>query len=530
MTIDTKTEPKMSRQVVTTDELMELLAAGKTVQLPEVVRPVDSVLEHYETQETTRLDVATADNPVVSVKYVGEEEVQCISVADERHLYITDDFIPTHNTSNIVFLKSTDDSMIETLQKMSGTTHRTRTDSKQITRDLSKLTFKNEGKISYTKSTKEEPVISYNDLAYLDPRNSIVFRAGDPPIWNRNETILPMSWKLFSNTIEKPGADFTLQSIPTMSTAKDFDVKTNQPNFFSMVEKRIDQAVRAEKAEQIFRSSYGYSEYDFTKLDPNNAALEIMDIVDAMGSKENFTPHDPDAEAFDLDDAEFGYSEYDMDDAADMFISSSSTDKADDTSYAGGVDSYDTSSEKMVSSASDNTDMLDAQHASQQYIDAAKKVTYADGRVSQYDLIDPGIIARRGEVYAIDGVYEEEFITAFKESQQAFASSDNGEFSLEEDGSLVHHCRNGREVFIRALDKTEVLERMKKAAKDDTTQVYADGDQDVDLSDLDKFATTHAFRQWLVEHKSWSGIADGRFELEFKRVYDARENQEMDKG
>lgn len=36
---------------------------------------------------------------VTSVEYVGEQEVQCISVSADSHLYVTDDFIPTHNTS-----------------------------------------------------------------------------------------------------------------------------------------------------------------------------------------------------------------------------------------------------------------------------------------------------------------------------------------------------------------------------------------------------------------------------------------------
>jgi phage tail-like protein len=36
---------------------------------------------------------------VVSVEYVGEQEVQCIKVSADSHLYITDDFVPTHNTT-----------------------------------------------------------------------------------------------------------------------------------------------------------------------------------------------------------------------------------------------------------------------------------------------------------------------------------------------------------------------------------------------------------------------------------------------
>lgn len=36
---------------------------------------------------------------IVSIEYVGEEDCQCIMVDDEDHTYISDDFIPTHNTT-----------------------------------------------------------------------------------------------------------------------------------------------------------------------------------------------------------------------------------------------------------------------------------------------------------------------------------------------------------------------------------------------------------------------------------------------
>jgi hypothetical protein len=191
------------------------------------------------------------------------------------------DKIVQGNTSNIVFLKSTDDSMLDTLQKMSGTTHQSYTDSKTITRDMQsviKMT-QNEGKASYTMTTKEVPVISYNDMAFISERNSIVFRAGDSPIWNRNETILPMSWRLFKTTITQPGKEYTLQTIPTLSTAMDFDVRKNQPNFAKMLEKRMEQAYLAAEAQQSYQEAYGYSDYDIEQLDPDNYADEIMDII-----------------------------------------------------------------------------------------------------------------------------------------------------------------------------------------------------------------------------------------------------------
>mgnify|MGYP002856343427 CR=1 FL=1 len=36
---------------------------------------------------------------IVSIEYIGEEECQCIMVDDTDHTYISDDFIPTHNTT-----------------------------------------------------------------------------------------------------------------------------------------------------------------------------------------------------------------------------------------------------------------------------------------------------------------------------------------------------------------------------------------------------------------------------------------------
>ena len=65
------------------------------------------------------------------------------------------DKIVQGNTSNIVYLKSTDDTMIDTLSKMSGVRHKTYIDSKTITRDVQsflKMT-QNDGKASYTATT-----------------------------------------------------------------------------------------------------------------------------------------------------------------------------------------------------------------------------------------------------------------------------------------------------------------------------------------------------------------------------------------
>lgn len=190
------------------------------------------------------------------------------------------DKIVQGNTSNIIFLKSTDDEMIRTLSNMSGTTHKSYIDQKAVTRDMEKLLLANEGKATYTMSTKEVPVISYNDMMYIEKNNSMVFRAGDSPIWNRNETILPMSYKLFENTINVPGKKFSLQTIPTLSSAMDFDLMNNQPNFDELLERRMSQALVSKKAIEKYNFAFEYTDDDIRRLNKDIYANDIMDIID----------------------------------------------------------------------------------------------------------------------------------------------------------------------------------------------------------------------------------------------------------
>ena len=231
------------------------------------------------------------------------------------------DKIVQGNTSNIVFLKSTDDSMLETLEKMSGKRHTTYMDSKTVTQDKGHLvkSLSVEGKVSYTMATKEEPVISYNDLAFISERNSIVFRAGDSPVWNRNEMILPMSWRLFKDTIVHPGHDYTLQTIPTLSSALDFDVRMNQPDFEAMLAKRMQQAELSVGCRDKYQAAHGLSAVDVSRLDPDTYANEVMELVDAARGEEYAEERglsaseevDPEAlqDDFDMDDMDWEFDE-----------------------------------------------------------------------------------------------------------------------------------------------------------------------------------------------------------------------------
>lgn len=363
------------------------------------------------------------------------------------------------NTSNIVFLKSTDDSMIDTLVKMSGTTHKSYVEQKSVTRDQEKMFLKNEGKVTYTAQTKEEPVIKYNDFAFIPERNSIVFRAGDSPIWNRNEMILPMSWRLFQNTIKNPGKKYSLPTIPTLSSAMDFDVRQNQPNFMKMLDKRMEQAFYTEKAFQVYRNAYGYSEdddYKLNQLDPDILSDDIMDIIniyrDAAKSEVEYE-----------DDASVDEDEY------SMFENSN---------------------------VEDNEEQLAANAEAMEIQKEKDKGRYAGGMLSMSDLMNYGYANHQ-----LDAMIVKAYRNCKGKMEQ-----DKEYFSFS-NGNL---CSTDGTPYIVHKDVTETLKALNEAMTDENSRVY--GEEKMKASDVDsEYAVTDSFYQFLVSIPSWD-FANGEFE------------------
>lgn len=379
------------------------------------------------------------------------------------------DKIVQGNTSNIVFLKSTDDSMIETLEKMSGKTHRSYRDSKQISQDLDKVIGgKTEGRVSYTMSTKEEPLISYNDMAFLSPRNSIVFRAGDAPIWNRNQTILPMSFRLLGNTIKHPGHTYSLQTIPTLSSAMDFDVRMNQPDFVRMLEKRMRQAVKAADAKAQYKEIYGYQEVDIERLDPDVYADEVMEVITTMTTVDKC--QDPNAPVVVDPDEYEGMSMFDE----DQFI--------------------------------ENVEVGVAVAESQALSVERRRLLYAEGTISKEMLVNPDGSAK---VKSLDIEIGEAYKAAQTELEQ-----DREHFSVGGDGEL--RSADGSQTYISQIRSdayANAARRINGHVNDKDSRVFAE--EDVTEEDLKSLATVRvysAFYQYLASLPSWEVLADGRFD------------------
>ena len=371
------------------------------------------------------------------------------------------DKIVQGNTSNIVFLKSTDDSMLDTLQKMSGVTHESYTDSKTITRDMERVWMQNEGKVSYTMTTKEKPVITYNDMAFIGERNSIVFRAGDSPVWNRNETILPMSWRLFKDTIVHAGHDYSLQTIPTLSSALEFDIRKNQPDFAKMLDKRMSQATVADIAKNAYQRAYGYTDYEIEQLDPDVYADEIMTVIN------NYLRQQKEAE--NMDDFDF-----------------------DDMDYDG--DWFD--------DAEENTEQLEATAEAQAQLENAEKKIYAGGLLSKEDLV-----SKIGGVnHAFDGdiikIYNE-IIADMQADKEFFVGRGKDLYGV--DGNP----------YIVVNDHREFLKDLNTAMKNPDSRVY--GEEEVKENDVHQgaYLVTDEFYKFLVSLPVWS-FANGRFDKMMK--------------
>jgi len=374
--------------------------------------------------------------------------------------------------------------MIDTLVKMSGTTHRTDRDQKTVTRDLDKMLHKNEGRVSYTLSTKEVPVIQMNDFLFLGERESIILRAGNSPIWNKRQNALPMSWRLFQNTIRVPGKEFTLQTIPTNSTAKDFDVRKNQPNFFKMLDTRLAQAKESDEMTEAYKKAYGITDDELVRLDQNVVADDIMR---AIGDKLNNqkTPWE----------------------AAGMTKTQWEAMQAQEATPASEMSDMDLSG-FALGDFEDNTELAKESADAEAKQGEHTRLRYAQNQLSRDHLIDiSGTIRRQ---------VEHELAQGYKKAQKYFRQDQN--FRVHANGTLT--SAQG-EIFIKMMDMSE-LGAVDNASQQPDSRVYAEGTGE-GLPDI-PYTIEDAFIKYLATFESWEGIAGGHFDKEVAKAYRQKES------
>lgn len=366
------------------------------------------------------------------------------------------DKIVQGNTSNIVFLKSTDDDMIRTLEGMSGKTHIAAINGKTITRDIERLFFANEGKVGYNVTVQEVPVITYNDMAFIPARNSIVFRAGSTPIWNRNETILPMSWRLFKDTIEMPGRKFSLQTIPTMSSVLDFDLKNNQPDFEAMLRQRMEEAYAVDAVREDYMSAFGYTDADLTRMDIDVYSEDLMRLLrDTMKAK-----------------------------------------KAMMEEYAQAGDDGLSVDEDVLEGLSENTEQVELNRQNAEKQADLSRGRYAGGRLSREQVLDP----TASVTMAIQTAYAKTYPYFGRLGRDLRLEGERGRCLFRGDEELVHFSM-------------EQYLALKEAAKTVDSRVYDAGEPIGEADELFGGYTIHpGFYELLASMPNWASIAGGLFD------------------
>ena len=204
-----------------------------------------------------------------------------------------------------------------------------------------------------------------------------------------------MSWRLFSNTIKHPGHEYSLQTIPTLSSALEFDVRLNQPDFMKMLDKRIEQAANAAEAMDLYREAYDLDDYGISILDPDVYSAEVMDLIASI--EEERKGHDMENEEYDMDSTE-----------------------ALRAQLGSGYDMFNEDDEI-------NEDVREDLAARQEMLADRVKMRYAEGQISREHLM-----SESGQVlHHLDG----DIIAAYREAKHPMAS-DARFFRTDANGSL----------------------------------------------------------------------------------------------
>lgn len=391
------------------------------------------------------------------------------------------DKVAQGNTANIVFLKSTDDTSIDAVSKMSGTTHKVFNSSRTNNIRVVAGVEIDSGSVSETMSASEVPVLSYNDLAFISPSNSVVLRAGDSPIWNRNETALPMAYKLQGegHKIPSPGKNYSLSTLPTMSTTKDFDLLQNIPNFFAMVDKRIQQAYWVRTAKEKYMDAYEYTDESFMRVDQDISSDAIMNIVNEILNSQKIE--------------EISVRQYENEDNSEQ--------------------------------------LQETRKATEQYAEFATPRFAMDGPdgIAPNDII---VVRGSGGMARLDGdivgntakLLEEAYRNCFQRIGDWVRSEARGQMEVQDDGSLWVIPRNGKsafEVFARVNNK-HIRDHIEETQAEAEAYGYADegSHKQVSQEDLDSLESTIGFTLtyegalWLANQKHWGWIAKGIFDAE----------------
>lgn len=384
------------------------------------------------------------------------------------------------NSNDLIFLKSNDVTMIDDLVAVAGKRHVERVNSLTVSENTQSRVQKTDGRISKTKTVLEEDVISRNEFLRLDKFGAIVMRAGDDPIYNYGASSLPPVFAMQNDTIQEPGVEYTLQTIPTMSSVLEFDPEKNQPNFYAMLEKRLSQARLVEEMESKYRGAYGYSQHDIDIMDADEYARDIMDAVND--------------ELYEIEQDYLAQHELD-----DEMSSSGNTSVM-----------YENIAREREASITVNVDYEKAvTKAEKELVPDYREKIYAGGMVSRDMLVSPhgkGLSGGTG----MDAVV----IEAVLKTKSQFMG--DTKFRWDDDKQILSNAAG-----VRFVSYDPSVKEYEKSAQDPDSKVYMEA---TDGLALEGYRVEPEFYEYLAKLDSWESIAGGSFDKTVRDICNRREN------
>lgn len=404
------------------------------------------------------------------------------------------------NTANIIYLKSNDDSMLDTLIGLGGVRHESRQSSKNFSTHLKSLPGKSDGSgdsVSYTISTSEVPVISKNDMLFIQQGNAMTFRLGENPIWSKNQLAMPFAYALHAKLF-KEAPKYSLLTVPTPSNTDEFQILENIPDWTAMVEKRVRQAKISLKMMERYQDAYGLGPDDLQKLDSELVSIDVMEAVN---------------EQLHLEDAKRARELREVQEQAENYENNRSEFEvdADEIDFANDDDDEPDEIEDMSNSAQIHTAIKN--FSSNEAALNAGKSQFNNSKMNEVMIGDSrnGSAVTRYEFRNSGHSYDDILSKAYDENRNAFSSVGAGDgWQVTDNGELYH---NGILMFRNVQKELEDM-----MANSDVKVV-----DDDDLSNPDiKWEPTVEFMDYVVSGNVFRDMIDGRFARTLRRLYEAR--------
>lgn len=438
------------------------------------------------------------------------------------------------NTGNIIYLKSTDDSMLELLQNMSGKRHRMRVGSRTVNKRRQAIAGAVKDDTAINQDIKEEDVITKTMMLNIPRANAMVF-GKENPIWAGNQLSLPYAHQLLSNDPTQDfahPAKYTLNTLPTTANTMDFDIRNNMPNFTELVIQRVKQAKMASEKRRLFKEQYGklyhtddspLSDDEVSHMNEDYVVRIIMDAINEQLDRDDEAKINNGKEENDLNQT----AKLSADDQKARIRARQEKEAKINKLRKDEANKVDNSEHTQP-----NTPVINEMNKYDKRDNDLKEKRYANHKLSRYDLLHSG-----GSGTDLN----RDLLVGYVNSMAAFKA--DPEFTVEENGTLLHDGQ----VMIKSEvnDLKLVKNELDKQADGKGLAGFdlPDLDDDVDDSDEESenpvdnnqnpanlenmFEATDAWLKYLASLDNWSNLANGKYDQDVGSSYQATEEEDV---